>query len=71
MDATTWSKLLGELTGSVGELQRFFEAERAVPLTPRDAKSLERLFDRYLTADEALAHYVDALLHRSTRRPRR
>ena len=72
MDSGTWTAHLEGLRDAIERIQGFFaDRDPTAPLGARDLKALERLFDRYLRADEAVASQIEFVLRRSTKRPRR
>jgi hypothetical protein len=72
MDIATWSAQLQALQNAIERMQRFFQdRDPTTPLAPTDLQALERLFDQYLRADEAVASQIEFVLRRSTKRPRR
>ncbi len=72
MDSGSWSARLEALRDAIERIQGFFQdRDPAIPLAPADLQTLERLFDRYLRADEAVASQIEFVLRRSTKRPRR
>lgn len=72
MDSGTWSAHLEALRDAIELIQGFFQdRDPATPLGTADLQTLERLFDHYLHADEAVASQIEVVLRRSTKRPRR
>jgi hypothetical protein len=72
LDTERWAAQLDELQDGIAAMRRFFDGrDTATPLTAQEMSSLERLFDRYLDADQAVAAEVERLLQRDTKRPRR
>ena len=72
MDIVSWSRQVDDLVDAIVGLRRFFD-ERAAgsPLPAREMRNLERLFDRYLDAHDAVTREVEGLLRRETKRPSR
>jgi hypothetical protein len=72
VDIVSWSRQVDDLLDAIVGLRRFFD-ERAAdsPLVGREMRNLERLFDRYLDAHDAVTREVEGLLRRDTKRPRR
>jgi hypothetical protein len=72
MDSGTWSAHLEALRDAIEQIQAFFQdRDPTTSLGTADLQTLERLFDRYLDADEAVATKIEVVLRRSTKRPRR
>jgi hypothetical protein len=72
LDIVSWSRQVDDLLDAVVELRRFFdERPSGSPLVAREMRNVERLFDRYLDAHDAVTREVERLLRRDTKRPRR
>lgn len=72
MDIVRWSRQVDDLQDAIVGLRRFFdERSSASPLAARDMRTVERLFDRYLDAHDAVTREVEGLLRRETKRPGR
>jgi hypothetical protein len=72
LDIVSWSRQVDDLLDAVVELRRFFdERSSGSPLVSREMRNVERLFDRYLNAHDAVTREVEGLLRRDTKRPRR
>ena len=72
MDRGTWSAPLEALRDAIELIQGFFQdRDPTTPLGTTELQTLERLFDRYSHADEAVASQIEVVLRRSTKRPRR
>jgi len=72
MDSGTWTAHLEALRDAIEQIQVFFQdRDPTTSLGTTDQRTLERLFDRYLHADESVATQIEVVLRRSTKRPRR
>ena len=72
MDIVSWSRQVDDLLDAIVGLRRFFDERSATsPLAAREMRNVERLFDRYLDAHDAVTREVEGLLRRDTKRPRR
>jgi hypothetical protein len=71
LGSTPPSELFAELIDAIAVLRGFFDTRGDGALTASELRTLERLVERYHLADEAVSLHMEAIMKRSTRRPRR